>query len=498
MRLRMLTTMASCSFSGDRWWGAHKFEERHQQVLPKSFLKHFESHIHFVSTLICIGYGFGDLHINQVLRDWLERDAERCLEIVSPAASVPPFLLHLAPQVTAFPDAASDYLDKRTGVARTRDELLERRLGVWIRTNRKNPDAPQQFTSFIRERQAASVRTTLERIGGQFRDDGGLHLAGPETTSEEWVRRLIGENELGHEDLLEAFLDAHERDGLRLQEKMRRTHMVKIYTDTNVLRYFGEAFATRSVPQEIAVQLLLAPLAILELLSQLGTADAESAFAAIQALPRVHNPAACGMLPWSDDFFRMCLFKLPPSQDSVTQSINNAVNNVLNATNAADLATDGAEMRALLDKGKNEAVGNFTDLSASAKAEGILDPAEDRRIFAQSITRRAGVEPASVDVDFVLTHLDAHYRFEQQRINAAVDNPEYNVRKRANDVYDAELLIYLADPSLHLLTCDAGFKRASGSSQANRIHIVPADALRAPDTAITTLEKIVESAERGA
>ena len=274
--------------------------------------------------------------------------------------------------------------------------------------------------------------------------------------------------------------------------------MVRIYTDTNVLRYFGEAFTTRTVPQEIAVQLFLAPLAILELLSQLGTEGAENAFAAVQALPRVHNPAACGVLPWSDDFFRTCLFKLQPGQDIITQSINNAVNRVLNAANAAELKAEGEEMRALLNKGKNEAADNFTALRASVSAEGRLDPAEDRRIFAQSIARRAGVEPESVDVDFVLTHLDAHYRFEQQRINAAIDNPEYNVTKRANDVYDSELLIYLADPSLHLLTCDTGFKRSNGSSQANRIHIVPTDALRDPETAITTLQGIVESAKAAA
>ncbi len=271
--------------------------------------------------------------------------------------------------------------------------------------------------------------------------------------------------------------------------------MVKIYTDTNVLRYFGEAFAMRTVPEEIAIQLFLAPLAMLELLSQLGTEGAESAFAAVQALPRVHNPTACGVLPWSDDFFRMCLFKMQPGEDIMTSSINNAVNRVLNAASAAVLKAEGEEMRALLDRGKNEAADNFTALRASVDAEGRIDPAEDRRIFAQSIARRAGVEPESVDVDFVLTHLDAHYCFEQQRINAAIENSEYNVTKRANDVYDSELLVYLADPSLHLLTCDTGFNRSNGSSQANRIHIVPTDVLRDPDTAIGALRGIVESAK---
>jgi hypothetical protein len=274
--------------------------------------------------------------------------------------------------------------------------------------------------------------------------------------------------------------------------------MVRIYTDTNVLRYFGEAFATRAVPQEIAIQLFLAPLVTLELLSQLGTEGAEGAFAAVQALPRVHNPAACGVLPWSDDFFRMCLFKLQPGQDIVTQSINNAVNRVLNTASAGELKAEGEEMRALLDQGKNEAANNFTALRASIRAEGRIDPTEDRRIFAQSIARRAGVEPESVDVDYVLTHLDAHYRFEQQRINAAIDNPEYNVTRRANDVYDSELLIYLADPSLHLLTSDTGFRRSSGSSQADRIHIVPVDALRDPEIAITTLRGIAETAKAAA
>jgi hypothetical protein len=117
--------------------------------------------------------------------------------------------------------------------------------------------------------------------------------------------------------------------------------LVKIYTDTNVLHYFGEAFRTQAVPPEITVQLLLAPTAVLELLSQLGTKDSESAFAAVHALPRVHNPQECGVLPWSDDFFRMCLFQLPPGNDVMIQSLSKAIVRVLNATSAAELKIEG-------------------------------------------------------------------------------------------------------------------------------------------------------------
>jgi hypothetical protein len=269
--------------------------------------------------------------------------------------------------------------------------------------------------------------------------------------------------------------------------------MVKIYTDTNVLRYFGEAFTTRSVPAELGVQLLLAPLSMLELLSQLGTDGAESAFAAVHALPRVHNPAATGMLPWSDDFFRICLFNSAPGKDTMTPSINNAVKQVLNVKGAVELLAEGTEMRAMLDRQKTESATNFINLLEGIKKEGRLEKTEDRKIFAESIARRAGMEPATVDVDFIVTALDAHYRFEQQRIEAAIANPKYNITRRANDVYDAELLIYLAEPSLHLLTCDRGFSRVQDSPQANRVHVVSAEALRNADAAIATLKQIVSS-----
>ena len=186
--------------------GTHKFDNRHSQVLPQGFLKQFESNIGFVSILICMGYGFGDLHVNQVLRDWLERSADSRLEIVSPGGSVPSFLLHLSPQISLFPKTASDYLDDRTQIVRSRRELLERRLGRWFHKNRRDPDTQRKFLSFMLERQDAFIRATLEKIGGAFGDDGSLHLKGPERTAEQFARQLLGENGTSYEALLESFL----------------------------------------------------------------------------------------------------------------------------------------------------------------------------------------------------------------------------------------------------------------------------------------------------
>jgi hypothetical protein len=124
--------------------------------------------------------------------------------------------------------------------------------------------------------------------------------------------------------------------------------MVRIYTDANILRRFGSAFATTTLPDDLPVQLLVSPLALMEVLSQLGTGEAQEAFNAVRALPRVHNQGPTRVLPWSDDFFRMALFDRPPGNDIITPALNRAVNNILNASNVEDVRTVGEEMRDLL------------------------------------------------------------------------------------------------------------------------------------------------------
>jgi len=264
--------------------------------------------------------------------------------------------------------------------------------------------------------------------------------------------------------------------------------MVKIYVDTNVLRYFGTAFANNSLAADLQVQLVLAPLALLELLSQLGTAGAEEAFMAVQSLRRFDFE----MLPWPDDFFRMSFFNLPPRGDE--PDLSNAVVNVLNAGKADDLRDDGKEMRTLYNECKNEAASVFSALLDSCRSKGLVPEEEHRAIFARSVAHRAGFDGARVDVGFVVKSLDAYYVFASDTIQAGTGNLGYNVAKRSNDVYDAELLIYMAHPGLHLLTADKGFRRVEKSSQANRIHIADAACLKCPECAADTVRSIAEAA----
>src|SRR3569833_4007256 len=93
-------------------------------------LKHFQQKLNFFITQVCIGYGFGDLHINLVIREWLEFPPDRRLEIVSPRAlNVRSFLLHLISQVKITATTAIGNLDRRAGIVRTPNEYLERRIG---------------------------------------------------------------------------------------------------------------------------------------------------------------------------------------------------------------------------------------------------------------------------------------------------------------------------------------------------------------------------------
>jgi hypothetical protein len=274
--------------------------------------------------------------------------------------------------------------------------------------------------------------------------------------------------------------------------------VVKIYTDTNVLHYFGAAFATEQLPDDVPVQLLLSPLSIMELLSQLGTrVVGEGAFNAIRALPRVHNPAGTGMLPFSDDFFCMALFNLPPNEDTTTPALNRAVNNVLAAENAEQLRTESLQMRDLLNREKDREATNLDRLITSLRAEGPLDETTNRTIFARSIAGRAGINETEVDVARVVEGLNAHFLFESERMRAGARQNNYNVARRRNDLFDAELLIYLADPSLHFLTSDRGFERANVSSQAARIHIVSPASLSTSEAATTTLRDLAASAMTG-
>jgi hypothetical protein len=182
--------------------GAFKFDERGTQVLPRSMLKHFRQNLNFVSTLICIGYSFSDLHINAVLREWLEFGSDRQIEIVDPSArEVPPFLLHLNPQVAVIASSATDYLDGHGGIVRSPSEKLEKRLVSILRSLGKD-GAKQGIASFVKEDQERVSRELLEKLKNVPLVNGRPDFSGMGDPTEV-AKRWAAEIKLSREEMLD-------------------------------------------------------------------------------------------------------------------------------------------------------------------------------------------------------------------------------------------------------------------------------------------------------
>ena len=174
--------------------GAYKFNPKTSQALPLPLLNHFRSYINFLQSLVCIGYGFGDNHINQVMREWLELSTDRRLVIVSPdATSIPEAFLHVAPQVELQPSTGTDYLDSVAGIVRTKREVNEKRLAAWMR--RCGDTAKSELQVFLRDHERRQVDSLSEQFkklatGGRSLDTETLGVSVDELIQDARTRSL--------------------------------------------------------------------------------------------------------------------------------------------------------------------------------------------------------------------------------------------------------------------------------------------------------------------
>lgn len=103
--------------------GAHKFTNKLSQIAPSEFISLFRGNLNYADELVCIGYSFGDKHIDDHITDWLSFLATRKLTIVNPGINVcPERVKHLSGQVDCKPTGAADYFsqlsNKKSSVAK--------------------------------------------------------------------------------------------------------------------------------------------------------------------------------------------------------------------------------------------------------------------------------------------------------------------------------------------------------------------------------------------
>lgn len=127
--------------------GAHKFKGSFDQIAPRVFLQEFKNRMAMVTELDVMGYGFGDVHINEVLLRWLE-SYNVSLNIYDPYRnSIPPELNGAAEKISIHNCGLTGYFNKldhskkglfargrRRLLEAAREDLRRRRLSLWQAT----------------------------------------------------------------------------------------------------------------------------------------------------------------------------------------------------------------------------------------------------------------------------------------------------------------------------------------------------------------------------
>jgi hypothetical protein len=270
----------------------------------------------------------------------------------------------------------------------------------------------------------------------------------------------------------------------------------KIYFDTNVLRYFAQAFRDRSIDADLKQHIVVSPISLLEILSEIGTEQAEEAFRTVKAFPNIFdtdNPIP--LLPWESEVFRVLVFNLPPQQDQLAELLSHATARALYANTAAELRDDARQLRDLMDRSKLSATDDFAALLASLRQHGTGADAEHRQIFANGIAHRAGLPQEGVDANHVIERLNAPWAYEYGHVINAARERGYDPYRHQNDFFDTEQLVYLAHPDMHLLTNDQGFRRARQSEQFRRIRWEPVHIFQNPAEATRVMRAMVAPPE---
>jgi hypothetical protein len=186
--------------------GAYKYDRRLSQVLPLKLLDHFGENLNNLTTLICVGYGFGDNHINVKIHRWLEQGSFRRIEIVSPNAVIPPFLQALASQISLVNMSATGYFDHVGGITRTRKELLDKRLSKWMLGQSNRNIATSELQSFFTEHQQEQAKVLTDWLKTLPVKNGDIDLDTLGLTQNELIVQGQAQAMTTPEDILEAFL----------------------------------------------------------------------------------------------------------------------------------------------------------------------------------------------------------------------------------------------------------------------------------------------------
>jgi hypothetical protein len=249
-----------------------------------------------------------------------------------------------------------------------------------------------------------------------------------------------------------------------------------IYLDTNAFRYFGQAFANVTLTEELRRRILTSPLSAFEVFAQLADErDGDRVLSYIHAVRNWTNTKRSGLLPWPDEWLYQVWFQKVRKDDGFTERMQNAFNMCLAADSVSALKQIVLDHKKLMDDFKFTKAQEFKAMIDAARREKTKTY-DITGVWFASIANSVHADRNSKAVAEIVAKLSAHHEFEQAKLNTALTIREYNPLSRTNqnDIIDAEQLVYLADPSLCMLTSDGGFRsKITKSQQAERIITAP-------------------------
>lgn len=263
----------------------------------------------------------------------------------------------------------------------------------------------------------------------------------------------------------------------------------RIYFDTDCFHHFARTFADNPLPNDLRENILLSPVTMMEMLSHLARHWGDDVHEQIRGMKNWLNCSHAMVLPFMDEAISVIGFGAKVVEDGYTKHLQDDINNCAVAelwelqkvAEARD--TEIQNIKAQYARSFEDVVAHFRNTQLTENAFTDLWLARFRRVSAAEAHPKTNAE--------VVTAFSALHEYEYEKLKVAVADPHYKPMNHVNDLFDAEQLIYLGDPTLHFLTVDKGYlNKVKTSPQRDRIHRVDGSELDDLEKAEALLRKI--------
>lgn len=259
----------------------------------------------------------------------------------------------------------------------------------------------------------------------------------------------------------------------------------KFLFDLQIISYVQSGKISRSEWEEVRRYLssraryAISSITLYELLAGIEGGDDAHFHENRERLRILYEPARRELLPLGGDFVRSIVFGLPiRSRAFQPNKLKTWIDVILNAQTKSDLKHGRVVLRGNPDQTYGTSLSQFAGHIRQGKR---LDAARLERLrqralspstqetWSREVLKRIDVPSDPENLAKLKSAMDAAWRYELSRYELA-KTQAYDFAKHDSDWLDGQLLYYLADPLIHLITSDKRIKlRARGSSQANRI-----------------------------